>query len=299
MENRPPPSKTEATVDSVPIDRLSRSAALTTMLDGQIAAVDSLRGALPAIEAGAVLMAETLGAGGRVAYAAAGSSGLMGLADGVELPGTFGVDPGQILILMAGGVPEDGVMPNAAEDDEAAAEAAVNQLSAGDLIVALSASGTTPYPCAVARLGRAKGLRVIAIANNAGAPLLGLADVAICAPTPPEVLAGSTRLGAGTAQKVALNMMSTLAGVLMGHVHSGMMVNVVADNAKLVDRARRIVAAIAGVEPDAAAAALDQTQGRVKPAVLVARGMTVDEAAAVLTGSKGQLRPCLAALETT
>lgn len=299
MENHPTPSGTEAILDSTPIDKLPSRNALTTMLDGQIAAVESLRTALPTIEAGAALMAKVLRAGGRVAYAAAGSSGLMGLADGVELPGTFGVDPSQIVILMAGGVPTNGTMPNAAEDDEGSAAAAVAQLSVGDLIVALSASGTTPYPCAVARLGRARGQRVIAIANSKDSALLGLADVAICAPTPPEVLAGSTRLGAGTSQKVALNMMSTLAGVYLGHVYNGMMVNVVADNAKLVTRARRIVATVAGVEPDAAAAALDQSQGRVKLAVLVARGMTVDEAAAVLTGSQGQLRPCLAALDRT
>ena len=190
------------------IDAMPREAALSILLEGQVAAVRAVQEALPQIERGAALIANTVRNGGSLVYAAAGSSALMGLADGAELPGTFGIPQSQIRILMAGGVPADGKMPGDTEDDISDTLKFVNQLSETDLLVALSASGTTPYPCEIAKLARAKGIKIIAIANNAGSTLLDLSDVAIFLPTPPEVLAGSTRLGAGTAQKVALNMMS-------------------------------------------------------------------------------------------
>jgi N-acetylmuramic acid 6-phosphate etherase len=268
------------------------------MLDGQLAAVSAVSSALPQIERASEMMARALSGDGRLIYVAAGSSGLMALADAAEQAGTFGIAQDRVRLFMAGGVPVDAVMPGDTEDDTEDAAAIVATLTSSDVVIAVSASGTTPYPCKIARLARERGVGVIAIANNAGTELLGYADAAICLPTPPEVLAGSTRLGAGTAQKVALNMMSTLTGVRLGHVHDGMMVNVFADNKKLRARAQRIVAAIAGVDDAAASAALAAAGGRAKPAVLVALGLDPAAADALLARNDFHLRPSMAAVHS-
>ncbi|SDF44454.1 N-acetylmuramic acid 6-phosphate etherase [Limimaricola pyoseonensis] len=281
------------------IDRLDGAEALARMIEVQIGAVESLRAALAQIEAAARLMAETLRGEGRLVYAAAGSSGLMALADGAELPGTFGIAQDRIAIRMAGGVPVDGAMTGETEDDVAAARAVLSELRPGDLVIALSASGTTPYPLAIARGAHDRGARVVSIACNPGTPLLDAADVAICLATPPEALAGSTRMGAGTAQKAALNLISTRAGVLLGHVHDGMMVNLRAENAKLRGRARAIVARVAGVSEPEAAAALDAAGGAAKPACLVAMGAPPGAARRLLDRHDGHLAPAMAALRTT
>ena len=144
---------------------------------------------------------------------------------------------------------------------------------------------------------RDAGARTIGISNNADVPLFERVDIAICLPTPPEVIAGATRMGAGTAQKIALNMMSTMMAVHLGHVHDGFMVNVIADNIKLRKRAQGIVAAIAGVDEAPASEALDATGGAVKLAVLIAAGAkSAEDAKAMLGQSSGRLRPALEAL---
>src|SRR5690606_26975442 len=143
-----------------------------------------------------------------------------------------------------------------------------------------------------------RGAATIAIANNRGAPLLEKADAAILLETPPEVIAGSTRMGAGTAQKIALNMLSTLAAVHLGHVHNGYMVNLRADNAKLRARAAHIVMAISGCDQDRARSALDASGGEVKPAILLAAGAhDMNAAEELLDGSGRRLRPALSKLE--
>ena len=136
---------------------------------------------------------------------------------------------------------------------------------------------------------------VVGIANVAPSPLLERADIAIHLVTPPELVSGSTRLGAATAQKAALNLMSVLLGIELGHVHDGFMVNVQADNAKLIGRAARIVAGVARVEEGAAKAALSRTGGAVKQAILVARGRSPDDAEQALRESGGHLAQLLAA----
>jgi len=280
----------------LPIDAMAPDAALSAMLGSQVRALDSVAPALPKIAEAAALMAQVLGQGGVVHYAAAGSSGLMALADACELPGTFGIAQAQVRIHMAGGVPSGGVMPGDTEDDAAEAQCAARHLRAGDLAIVLSASGTTPYALAFAEAARTAGARIVAIANVAGAPLLAQADVAIALETGPEILAGSTRLGAGTAQKVALNMISTQAGILLGHVHDGLMVNLKPDNIKLRRRAVQIVARVARVADPAAQAALEATGFDTKPAVLVAAGADLGAARALLAEHKGRLGACLAAL---
>jgi N-acetylmuramic acid 6-phosphate etherase len=157
------------------------------------------------------------------------------------------------------------------------------------VLIAVSASGTTPYTLVVCDLAAKAGVRIVGIANVPGSPLLQVADIPILLDTGPEIVAGSTRLGAATAQKVALNLISVTLGVLLGHIHDGMMVNVIADNIKLRDRAARIVAQVARVEKEAALTALDQTGGAVKPAVLVARGATPQAAKERLLRAGGHL----------
>lgn len=275
------------------IDEVLPRDALVAMLDAQLVAVESVRGAVSEIEVAAHLVAQTLTSGGVLVYVAAGSSGLMGLADGCELPGTFGVAPKQIRICMAGGVPVDGSMPGNTEDDVLAARAVAQSLQPSDLVIALSASGTTPFPCEAARLAADAGVKVVAIANNPDTMLLRLADVAICVETPPEVLAGSTRLGAGTAQKVALNMMSTMAGTLLGHVYGGLMVNLKADNTKLRGRAQNIVMKSADIKRSAAEKALSEAAGDTKTAILIALGAPLLQAQEMLEQHQGQLRICI------
>lgn len=263
----------------------------------QAAALAAVAPAIAEITRAAELMADALMGSGRLIYVAAGSSGLMALADAAELGATFGIPEERILLHMAGGIPTDARMPGATEDDVASARQAAAGVRADDVILALSASGTTPYPLAFIEAARASGAKVISIANNAGTPLLDAADVPVLLATPPEVISGSTRLGAGTAQKVALNMMSTLMGIALGHVHDGMMVNVVADNIKLRKRAAGIVAEIAGVPLDRAATCLDAAAGSVKQAVLLAAGAPTPETAAQhLETFSGRLRPALAEL---
>ncbi|MEQ8601186.1 MAG: N-acetylmuramic acid 6-phosphate etherase [Devosia sp.] len=270
---------------------------LSLLAKGQAEAAQCVASAIPEIAHGANLAASALRNGGRLIYAAAGSSGLMALADALELPGTYGIALDRIVVLLAGGMDALRDMRGGPEDDAAAAREAAEALSLNrnDCLIAVTASGQTPYPLAAIEVARAAGASTIGIANNAGAPLFDLVDAAICLPTPAEVIAGSTRMGAGTAQKIALNMLSTLMAIRLGHVHDGYMVNVIADNEKLRMRACGIVAAIAGVDEAKAQSALTSSAGAVKPAILIASGASgLAEAEALLTRHQGQLRPILA-----
>lgn len=272
---------------------------LDVLLSAQAAALDAVRSALPAIESGAGLMADAIRRGNRLIYAGAGSSALMANADGLELAGTFGISSEQVHLLMAGGLPKDATMPGASEDDAQEGKRAADSIGAGDTVIAVTASGSTPYPVAVAIAAKVKGAKVIAIANNPAAPVFEHADVAICLPTPAEVIAGSTRMGAGTAQKVALNLMSTLMGIRLGQVHDGMMVGLHADNAKLRARARAMVMEIAGVDAECAGQALISADGAVKPAVLIASGIDRTVALNLLAASDDNLRAALARVSET
>lgn len=287
--------KTETLHDSAKgLDIRSSAEVAATLLSGQQSALAAAEGALPALVRGAELMADTVRRGGRLVYAAAGSSGLMALADAAELGGTYGLSPDIILFFMAGGVPVDGRMPGHTEDRADAAERDAASVRPGDVVIAVTASGSTPYPLAFARMARAAGASTVCVANNPSAAIFRHADVAVALDTPPEVIAGSTRLGAGTAQKAALNIMSTLMGVRLGHVYDGMMVNLVADNRKLRERAAGMVSRIANVDEETATRSLEQSKWAVKPAVLLAKGAaSLDRAETLLAETQGQLRPAL------
>ena len=273
--------------------------ALTILALAQAEAARVVHEAVPDIAAAARLAADCIAGGGRLVYAAAGSSGLMALADALEIPGTYGLARDRIKVLLAGGVAALTEMEGGPEDDADAARLAVGEagVGPGDCLIALTASGYTPYPMAAVEAARTAGARTIGISNNSGAPLFDRVDAAICLPTPPEVIAGSTRMGAGTAQKIALNMLSTMMAVHLGHVHDGYMVNVIADNAKLRGRAKRIVMAVSEVSEEVATVALEQAGGAVKLAILLAAGADgVDGAQRLLDDTSGHLRPALKTL---
>ena len=281
------------------LDIQAPEAILVSLADAQIEAAKAVRNAIPAIAKAAEIIASRLNGGGKLAYAAAGSSGLMALADALELPGTFGIQRDRIAILIAGGEEAFRTLAGGPEDDteEAAAAVANAGIGAGVCLFALSASGTTPYAVRAIEEAASRGAATIGIANNRDSALLRKADTAILLETPPEVIAGSTRMGAGTAQKIALNMLSTLTAVHLGHVHDGYMVNLMADNIKLRDRAARIVAAVSGRGRDEAARLLEKSGGAVKTAILLAAGADSADAAQRILEEAGQkLRPALSAL---
>ena len=277
---------------------LPGAVALSHLLDAQLAALAMVRPAIPQIDAAATAAASSLRAGGKLGYAGAGSSGLMALADALELAGTFGIPPQATPMLFAGGTDALIHMIGSVEDDPALAQDdfRTSGLGQGDTILCVSASGSTPYTLVIADLARKAGLTVVGMANVPGSKLLEQSQISILLDTGPEVVNGSTRMGAATAQKVALNMLSVRMGILLGHVHDGYMVNVQADNAKLMDRAARIVAGISGRDMETAKHALRLTGGAVKPAVLVAAGASVQRAGEELTNSGGAIGPALAAL---
>ena len=266
----------------------------------QTAAMAAVQPAIPMIVDAAEAGARSLLAGGRMGYAGAGSSGLMALADCLELPGTFGVAPDRVPMMFAGGVAALAHMQGGVEDDPALALGDLDRsgLAAGDTVLCLAASGGTPYTLTIAAEARKRGVTVVGMANVADCPLLQAADIAILLDTGPEIIAGSTRMGAGSAQKLALNMLSVLVGIRLGHVHDGFMVNLTADNQKLLDRAARIVSALSGATPAEANDALSRSAGRVKPAVLIARGLSPEEADKALTQTGGHLAPILSASDT-
>jgi N-acetylmuramic acid 6-phosphate etherase len=282
------------------LDMQPAETVLRLLATAQIDAASVVLSATKSIAEAAARAAETLRKGGRLAYAAAGSSGLMAIADALELPGTFGIARDRVELLLAEGAANLLSLPAAPEDDEmqAARDVAKAGIGRSDCLIAVSASGTTPYAIAALKAAKAAGAATIGIANNEGAPLLALAEIAILLPTPPEIIAGSTRMGAATAQKIALNMMSTLMAIHLGHVHDGYMVNVKAENKKLKARAARMVAAIAGGSHEAAAGHLEASGGSVKEAVLLAAGADdVASARRLLESTNQNLRQALAELD--
>lgn len=295
------PTRTEAVhKDAGGIDAQAPESVLRLLAAAQVEAAGSVHAAIPAIAQASARIAACLAAGGRLVYAAAGSSGLMALADALELPGTFGIPRDRVVILLAGGADSLVNLTGGPEDDasQAVRDVAATGMRATDCLIAISASGSTPFAIGALEEARRRGAATIAIANNAGAPMFELAEVAVLLATPPEVVAGSTRMGAGTAQKIALNMISTLAAVHLGHVHDGYMVNLHADNLKLHERAARIVSAIAGCDKATAQGLLEKSGGSVKAAILLGAGASSLEAANQLLDGAGQkLRSALSKLE--
>ena len=289
----------ETTERYAALDTWNDEEILDALGDGQARAIECVRKARGAIAAAAQAVTGRLLLGGRLIYAGAGSSIRIAAQDGSELPATFGFAPERLIYLIAGGREALLEGRGSAEDDESEARAAVEAHDLGDrdVLIAVSASGSTPYTLAAAKAARGRGTMLVGIANNPAAPLLEAADHPILLESGPEVIAGSTRLGAGTAQKSALGLLSTLVNIRLGAVYGGMMINLKADNAKLKARARAMVARIAKVDEQRAEKALADSQGEVAPAALLCAGAEgLAQAQALLAQSKGNLRLALARL---
>lgn len=233
-------------------------------------------------------------AGGRLFYAGAGTSGRLGVLDASECPPTFGVDFELVQGMIAGG---DAAMFRAQEGAEdspegGARDVAARGVRAGDVLVGIAASGTTPYVRGALERARALGARTAIVAcSPPPAATLAAADVHVVAVTGPEVLTGSTRLKAGTATKMILNMVTTGAMIRLGKTYGNLMVDLRATNAKLVDRSERIVAEVCGVDREAARALLAAADGRVKTAIVMhALGAGRDEAERALAAAGGVIR---------
>lgn len=281
------------------IDTLSGVDVLSLIAATQREAIDAVANAVPELAGAAEAIASGMRRGGRLVYAGAGSSGLLAQVDALELPGTYGIDPEQIVVLLAGGREAMFDIPSKAEDDGdmAAQEVAALGLASADCLVGISASGSTPYVVSALHCARHAGALTVGIASNPNTPLLQNADHPVLLATPPEVIAGSTRMNAGTAQKCALNMLSTLIAIRLGHTFRGLMVNMRADNEKLRRRAVAVVAGAADVDAAAAREALNRAHGSVKPAILLAAGAkSLEEAEAFLKSRGGDVRDALAAL---
>ena len=231
------------------LDRLDNIAALDVMLDGHGAAAAAVRQSLAQIDSAVTAITQRLKASqaGRLIYAGAGSSVRIGVQDGVELPPTFDWPRRRIDYWIAGGpVALTDAVENAEDDENAASKAAFSaNLSSHDVVIGISASGRTPFTCAAAKAAADGGALTVGIANNEAAPLFGYVDIAIPLGTGAEAVAGSTRLKAATAQKICLNMISTLVMTRLGFVRDGQMIAMKPGNAKLRER----YAAIHGGEP--------------------------------------------------
>jgi len=262
------------------------------------AAVEAVMAATPALAQAVEAAAPRLAAGGRLVYAGAGTSGRLAVLDAVELVPTFSWPRERALCLIAGG---PSAVLQAVENAEDEAEAGARDMGTvpvgcEDVAILVAASGRTPYTLGALAKAREAGALTVAIANNAEAPLLLDADIAISLPTGPEVVAGSTRLKAGTAQKIALNTLSTALMVRLHKTHGHLMVDVKATNAKLRERAVGLVTTLARCDADTARATLQACGWRVKAAVLALHhGLDANAAAARLAACEGWLRRALEA----
>ena len=273
-------------------DRWPTDEALAAMLDHQQSAFVAVRNALPALSRAVQAAAARLHETGRLIYVGAGASGRLAVQDGVELHPTFGWPHERLVHLLAGGDAALVRSLEGAEDDAAAGRGEMGALAPGraDVVVAVAASGTTAFTRAALSAAAAAGALTIAMASNPAAPLLAEGEIPVLLHTGPEFLAGSTRMTAGTAQKIALNLFSTRLMTELGRVYEGLMVNVVPANAKLVDRSQRIIQIITGCEREAAAAAWKRADQDIKLAVLLLDGLDAQEASARLKEARGDLR---------
>lgn len=253
--------------------------------------------ALPQIARAIDIVVAGLRQGGRLIYVGAGTSGRIGALDASEIPPTFNTDPRTVQFIMAGGPKALAASTEASEDDTALAIAEMKQRKPGkhDIVLGIATSGRTPFTIAAVEYARRRGARTIALTCNRNSPLERAADFAIVTEVGAEVLAGSSRMKAGTAHKMVLNMVSTGAMTRLGYVYGNLMVNVWTKNEKLVQRAIRILEQATGADHDSASNALEASGNRTPVAVvMLAAGVTRSQAAAALKKSKGNVRHAIA-----
>ncbi len=270
--------------------------AVEAMLEGQLNAIAAVKPEISIIARAAEAAAERLMRGGRLIYAGAGTSGRIAVQDGVELGPTFGWPPERLVYVLAGGPEALSRSAELAEDDAEAAQHDLRDvhISIDDVLIGVAASGRTPYTISAVETANAAGALTIGIANNPHSPLVETAQIGICADTGSEVIAGSTRMKAGTAQKAILNLFSTATMIRCGRVYKGLMVDMVISNEKLQTRAVAMIEKIAGVDQARAENALAAANGSIKAGVLCAFGADVTTANQLLMASNGVLGDAIA-----
>ncbi|MFJ1974331.1 N-acetylmuramic acid 6-phosphate etherase [Streptomyces sp. NPDC087903] len=280
------------------IDQLS-TLDIARLMNGEDSAVPAAVAArLPEIAAAIDAVAERMGRGGRLVYAGAGTAGRLGVLDASECPPTFNTDPSEVVGLIAGGPDAMVTSVEGAEDSAELARADLDALAltGADTVVGISASGRTPYAIGAVEHASSIGALTIGLACNPGSALAAAAEHGIEVVVGPELLTGSTRLKAGTAQKLVLNMISTITMIRLGKTYGNLMVDVRASNEKLRARSRRIVALATGADEEETERALAATDGEVKNAILtILAGVDGPTAARLLEDSGGHLRAALTA----
>jgi len=278
---------------AVDLDRMS-SLEIVRLINQEDATVATAVGrVLPQIAHAIDVIVAGLRQGGRLIYVGAGTSGRIGALDASEIPPTFNTDPRTVQYIMAGGPQALAASTEASEDDTALAVSEMKKRKPGkhDIVLGIATSGRTPFTIAAVEYARRRGARTIALTCNRNSPLERAADFAIVTEVGPEVLAGSSRMKAGTAHKMVLNMISTGAMTRLGYVYGNLMVNVWTKNEKLVQRAIRILEQATGADHDSASNALEASGNRTPVAVvMLAAGVTRSQAAAALKKSKGHVR---------
>jgi len=278
------------------IDQMSVAELAQTMNEADATVPTAVQRALPQIVPAIEATAERMARGGRLVYVGAGTPGRIGVLDASECPPTFNTPPELVFAIMAGG-PGAIVTPvEGAEDDAEAGAAAIDEagITPLDTVIGIASSGRTPYVVAAVRRARELGALTVGLSCNAGVVLSDAAEHGIEVEVGPEVLSGSTRLKSGTAQKLVLNMFSTIAMVRQGKAYGNLMVDLKATNHKLRERAIRMVQTIAEVDRDAAVAVLEQADYDVKVAsIMIRRGEYLAAATARLLDADGRLRTAL------
>jgi N-acetylmuramic acid 6-phosphate etherase len=282
------------------IDLWDSADILEALIEGQFVAVAAVRAARPALERAARAIEARLKRGGRLVYAGAGTSGRLAVQDGAELMPTFSWPDDRLLLLIAGG--EEALLRavEGAEDqvEHAAQLVRSHGIGSADAVIAVAASGSTPFTLSCLREARRRGALTVGIANNADTPLLDGADCPILLATGSEPIAGSTRMKAGTAQRIALNLLSSLIMIRLGRVYGGLMVDVQAANDKLARRSQSMLRHLTGRSSEEICTALEAADGSVKLAALLLKGCDLAEAKAALERAGGQLRVALATVES-
>ena len=283
----------------VDIDQWPTALAVEAMLEGQMAAIAAIGSQTMAIAHAAEAAAARLGSQGRLVYVGAGTSGRVAVQDGVELYPTYNWPEDRLLFLMAGGLDALTQAAEGAEDDAGAARAAVaaSHIGPHDVVIGVAASGRTPFTCAAIAAAHEAGALTVGVANNGATLLLEAADHGILAETGTEIIAGSTRMKAGTAQKAVLNILSTAIMLRMGLVYRGRMVNMRISNAKLRKRGEAMICDIAQVDQATAAQALDMAGQDIKLAVLIARGLDRQAAESQLAAHGDNLADAIGAAQ--
>ena len=282
------------------VDVWSLESAVDAMIEGQLAAIASIQPASNAIAEAAKASAARLSGAGRLIYVGAGTSGRVAAQDGVELFPTYGWPNERLVYILAGG--ENALIESAegAEDDAEAAAREIGQLGItnADVVVGVAASGKPPFTISALETAQNAGALTIGVVNNENSPLLNVADHAIVASTGSEIIAGSTRMKAGTAQKAILNILSTGIMLGLGRVHQGLMVNMVISNEKLRQRGAEIVSMISGASIDESKNVLSAADDDIPVAVLMGMGLEKDKATNLLDNHNGHLGQSIAALGT-